>query len=96
MLAAPEDFEVTGKTVDSISVRWTPAGGDEKHYRVNCFVETHEVPSDSVNGTDDNPEATCEGLKRCTEYTVEIETVKPGFVMERCESVCRLIEVTGS
>ena len=96
MLAAPEDFEVTGKTVDSISVRWTPAGGDEKHYRVNCFAENVGVPSDSVNGTDDNPEATCKGLMHCTLYTVEIETVKPGFVMERCESECRLIEGTGS
>ena len=96
MLAAPEDFKVTGKTVNSINVTWTPADGVEKHYRVNCFATIgHVISSDSVNGTDDNPEATCEDLVQGTLYNITIETVKPGFDMEPCGE-CSLTNVTGS
>ena len=96
VLAAPEDLKVAGKTVNSISVTWTRADGDEKHYRVNCFAETDGVPSDSVNGTDDSPEATCKGLMQGTLYNIKIATVKPGFIMESCGNECWLTNVTGS
>ena len=97
MLAAPEDFEVTEKTVDSISVRWTRADGDEKHYRINCFAAIGDVvPNDSVNGTDNNTEATCKGLMQGTLYNIKIATVKPGFIMESCGNECWLTNVTGS
>ena len=51
--------------------------------------------SDRVDGTDDNPEATCSDLTQGTLYSIAIQTVKDGFVMESC-SGCRLTNGTGS
>ncbi|XP_059926962.1 fibronectin-like isoform X1 [Gadus macrocephalus] len=69
---SPVGLEVTGKTIDSLTVRWSPAPGPVSGYRISSTPENQ--PSDTFSEVlgPAQTERTITGLNPSTVYTVRV------------------------